>query len=250
MDRREFHLTTPINATQTKNLRLDDIVYIDGTIFTIRDWSHQRIAQLLQEGKKEAIPFHLQGMGILHCGPIMTQKEGRGWEVVSAGPTSSSRFSSFIPVLLKGLHPGVMIGKGHLDEKIIGDLVQEKCVFLQAVGGCAALYASQIQKVRNCYWPEFGMVDAVWEFEVKNFGPLSVEIDLKGNSSYRLLREKKLLKNLDRVYKSAGLPKHADYIWWPKVSPGSKEAFDYATEVNKKSLSQKKKRSSKIRSAS
>jgi len=25
----------------------------------------------------------------------------------------------------------------------------------------------------------------------------------------------------------------ADYIWWPKVLPGSKEAFDYATKIKK-----------------
>jgi len=231
MQNKEIHLKTPIDATQLKNLRLDDIVYMDGTIFTIRDWSHQRLAQLLEARKKDQIPFNLQGVGILHSGPIMAEKEGGGWKVVSIGATSSSRFSPFIPIILRNLHPGVLIGKGHLDESIVKDLVRESCVFLQAVGGCAALYASQVKKVRNCYWPEFGIVDAVWEFEVENFGPLSVEIDLLGNSSYRLFRSQELLPNLEKVYKEAGLPKEADYIWWPKVLPGSKEAFDQATKV-------------------
>jgi len=231
MGNKEIHLKTPIDAAQLRDLCLDDIVYVDGTIFTIRAWSHQRLAQLLEEGKKEEIPFDLQGMGAFHCAPIMVEKEGGGWQVVSAGATSSIRFSPFIPIILRNLHPGVFIGKGHLDESIVKDLVREDCVFLQAVGGCAALYASQIKKVRNCYWPEFGMVDAVWEFEVENFGPLSVEIDLQGDSSYRLFRSKELLPNLDKVYEEAGLPKHADYIWWPKVLPGSKEAFDHATKI-------------------
>jgi len=68
---------------------------------------------------------------------------------------------------------------------------------------------------------------------VENFGPLSVEIDLQGNTSYRLFRSGELLENLNRVYQEAGLDKEADYIWWPKVMPGSKDAFDYATKIDK-----------------
>jgi hypothetical protein len=35
------------------------------------------------------------------------------------------------------------------------------------------------------------------------------------------------------VYRKAGLDKEADYIWWPRVLPGSKGAFDYATKIEK-----------------
>ena len=233
MGNKDHYLRTPIDAAQLEDLRLDDIVYLTGRLFTIRDWSHQRIAQLLEKGEKVKIPFDLRGMGVLHSGPIVAEKQEGGWEAVSVGATSSSRFSPFIPPLVRDLHPGVLVGKGHLDQGIVKDLVREKCPFLQAVGGCAALYASQIKRIVNRYWPEFGMVDAVWEFEVENFGPLSVEIDLQGNTSYRLFRSGELLKNLSRVYDEAGLSKEADYVWWPKVMPGSKSAFDYATKIEK-----------------
>ena len=233
MRNKEHYLQTPIDACQLEDLMLDDIVYLTGTLFTVRDWSHQRIAELLAKGEKDKIPFDLRGMGILHSGPIVAEKEGEGWEVVSVGATSSSRFSPFIPPLVRDLRPGVLIGKGHLDEGIMGDLIRGKCLFLQAVGGCAALYASQVKRVLNCYWPEFGMVDAVWEFAVEKFGPLSVETDLQGNTSYRLFRTGELLKNLSLVYEETGLPKQADYIWWPKVMPGSKDAFDHATKIEK-----------------
>src|SRR4030042_114146 len=169
MRNKEHYLQTPIDACQLEDLMLDDIVYLAGTRFTVRDWSHQRIAELLAKGEKDKIPFDLRGMGILHSGPIVAEKEGGGWEVVSVGATSSSRFSPFIPPLVRDLRPGVLIGKGHLEEGIMGDLLRGKCLFLQAVGGGAALDASKVKRVLNCYWPGFGMGDAGWEFGVEKF---------------------------------------------------------------------------------
>lgn len=233
MAEKVYHLTTPIASESLSELHLDDIVYLQGTVLTVRDWSHQRIFELIENERKEEIPFKIENLAVFHCGPVISGMEDGNWQVVSIGPTSSSRFSPFIPTLLTHLQPRLMIGKGHLDESIIEDLVAEKCVFLQAVGGCAALYASQIKKVRNCYWPKFGMVDAVWELEVENFGPFSVETDLQGNTSYSRFKEKILFPNLEKAYDEAKLAKDDDFVWWPKVTAAGKDAFTYATKTGK-----------------
>ncbi|MBI2303606.1 MAG: fumarate hydratase C-terminal domain-containing protein [Chloroflexi bacterium] len=227
----EYRLRTPISRDQVDRLHLGDIVYLSGRIFTIRDWSHQRIARYLEEDKLGEVPFSLKDLAVLHCGPVIEEIGAGQWRPVSVGATSSSRFSPFVAPLLRAMGPRLIIGKGTLTQEAINGLVEHGAAFLQAVGGCAALYGSQITKVVNNYWPEFGMVDSVWEFEVENFGPLSVEIDCRGRSSYQELRRVTIKNNLMRVYQELGLDPEADYIWWPRAPAGTPMAVDYATTL-------------------
>ena len=57
---------------------------------------------------------------------------------------------------------------------------------LNTVGyGLGAIYGSSIQKVRHVVWKEeLGLAQAMWFLEVKNFGPLIVECDSRGNSMF------------------------------------------------------------------
>jgi tartrate/fumarate subfamily iron-sulfur-dependent hydro-lyase beta chain len=234
----ERRLRTPISRADVEKLELGDIVYVTGKMFTIRDLSHQRIAQYLEEERIGELPFELKDKAVFHCGPIIkTVGEGR-WEAVSVGPTSSSRFSPFVPSLLKGVGPRLIVGKGFLTQEAIEGLVAYGAAFLQAVGGCAALYGTRVKKVVNEYWPEFGMVDAVWEFDVEEFGPLSVEIDCRGNSSYERFRGVTLKDNLAQIYAELGLDLDSDFIWWPRAVAGTRAAAQYATSVNDESQSQ------------
>jgi hypothetical protein len=81
----------------------------------------------------------------------------------------------------------------------------------------------------NNYWEEFGMADSVWEFEVEEFGPLSVGIDSKGRNLYESLRCITLKDNLEEIYKDLNIDPNFDYTWWPKVPAGTKRATDYST---------------------
>jgi fumarate hydratase subunit beta len=224
-----YRLSTPLSRTDITKLNLGDIVYLTGTVFTIRDLSHQRIAAYLKEGRKEEIPFELNDGAIFHCGPIVRTTGTGDWQAISAGPTSSSRFSPFVAPLLLGMGARLIIGKGFLTPEAITGLVARGAAYVQAVGGCAALYGARIKTVANRYWPEFGMVDAVWEFEVEEFGPLSVEIDCHGTASYDRLRKTTLRRNLPRVYAKLGLDLGSDFVWWPRAIAGTKTAIKYAT---------------------
>ena len=59
------------------------------------------------------------------------------------------------------------------------------------------------------------MADSVWEFEVDEFGPLSVGIDCKGQNSYKTIREVTLKDNLRKIYEELGLDPNVDFTWWP-----------------------------------
>ncbi len=224
-----FHLQVPIQKEEIEQLTVGDIVYLTGRVFTLRDSAHQRIDEYLKKGLE--VPFRLKDGAILHCGPIIRTKKERQWEAVCIGATSSSRFSPFVASLLRGPGPRLIIGKGNLFKEAVDMLEAHGAVFLLAIGGCAALYGSQVMKVVNNYWEEFGMADSVWELEVKELGPLSVGIDCKGGNLYRDMREITLKKNLDKIYKELDIDPNFEFTWWPRVPPGTPRATEYSISV-------------------
>lgn len=175
----EYRLTTPLKKEDVDKLNAGDIVYISGIIYTARDEAHARILEMAEE--KKELPFDLNGAVIYHCGPLMKEKNGK-WEVVAAGPTTSARMSKMTPKLL-GIHEvRAFIGKGGMDN--VAESMENKAVYLAFTGGCAALAAMGIDKVRKVHWLDLGMPEAVWELEVKEFGPLVVGIDSHRNDLF------------------------------------------------------------------
>lgn len=223
-----FKFKLPVQREQIDELSVGDIVYLTGRIITLRDRSHRRIEEYAE--KRLELPFNLKDCAALHCGPIIKKVGENAWEAVDIGATSSSRFSPFIPPLIHQYGINIIVGKGNLFKGAVEALKSRGAAFLLAIGGCAALYGSQVKKVRANYWQEFGMADSVWELEMENFGPLSVGIDSRGGNQYRNLREIRLKKSLESVYKEIGIDPEMDYTWWPQVPPGTKRATDYSTK--------------------
>ena len=224
-----FYFNLPVAEEEIETLNAGDIVYLTGRILTLRDHSHKRIHEFEEKGK--ALPFDLKGGAVFHCGPIIKYKGEKDWEAVAIGATSSSRFSPFVASLIRGYGPRVVIGKGNLFQEAVDVLIANRAVFLLAIGGCAALYGSQVKKVVNNYWEAFGMADSVWEFEVEKFGPLSVGIDCKGGNLNDRLREVTLRKNLKGIYNDLGIDPNIDVTWWPQEPAGTKRATEYSTKT-------------------
>ncbi|MEG1679557.1 MAG: fumarate hydratase C-terminal domain-containing protein, partial [Stenotrophomonas sp.] len=59
-------------------------------------------------------------------------------------------------------------------------------IYLTTVGyGTGALLGRGIKQVREVHWlDELGIAQAMWLFDVENFGPFIVESDLAGNSLF------------------------------------------------------------------
>ena len=184
-----IRLKTPLLDGDIKKLKVGDIVYLSGTIFTARDRAHQKI---LNEGS----PVDLQGAVIFHAGPIIksSAKNGLNYEMVAVGPTTSTRMNPYQVDVLK-LGVKAIIGKGGMDNNTGRALEENNAVYLAAIGGCAALYVQSILKVKSVHWIDLGIPEAIWELEVKCFGPLIVAMDSFGNNLYDEVRKKIKVKD-------------------------------------------------------
>ncbi|HOQ20739.1 MAG: FumA C-terminus/TtdB family hydratase beta subunit [Methanothermobacter sp.] len=184
----EVKLKTPLSDEDIKGLEIGDIVYISGTIFTARDRAHEKMI-------REGAPYNLKGTVIFHAGPIIRQRgplrgniiEDPPVDLIVVGPTTSTRMNPYQPKIIS-LGVKAIIGKGGMDKKVQGALTRECAVYLAAVGGCAALYAENVKRVKRVYWPSLGIPEAIWEFEVQDFGPLIVAMDSNGESLYEKVK--------------------------------------------------------------
>ncbi|MGZ7159296.1 MAG: FumA C-terminus/TtdB family hydratase beta subunit [Methanobacterium sp.] len=178
-------LKTPLSNDDINKLKVGEVVYLSGTVYTARDRAHQRI---IDEGS----PVDLKGAVIFHAGPIIKtsgKDSDLNYEMIAVGPTTSTRMNPYQGKVLK-LGVKAIIGKGGMDKNTAQALHENNAVYLAAVGGCAALYVKSILKVKNAYWIDLGIPEAIWELEVKDFGPLIVAMDSNGNNLYEEVREK------------------------------------------------------------
>jgi len=119
---------------------------------------------------------------VFHCGPIV-RKKGDTWEVIAAGPTTSSRMELFEYDFIKRFGTRLIIGKGGMGEKTVMACREFGAIYTAFTGGAAVLAAEAIKRVKEVFWLEkLGMPEALWVFEVENFGPLTVTIDAHGNN--------------------------------------------------------------------
>jgi len=74
-----------------------------------------------------------------------------------------------------------VIGKGGMGSKTLAACQQVPGVYFHAVGGAASLIAQSVQQVRTVFKLDFGVPEAIWVIEVKDF-PVVVTMDAHGNS--------------------------------------------------------------------
>lgn len=167
-------LTTPILAKDIENLRAGDIVYISGTVYTARDAAHKRLIETIEQGK--SLPIDFLGQVIYYVGPTPA-KENR--PIGSCGPTSSYRMDAYaLPLMQKGLK--VMIGKGDRSDEFIMQMIDQKGVYLQAIGGTGALLSRKVKKSEVVLYQDLGP-EAIHKLEVEDF-PAIVTYDIYGGN--------------------------------------------------------------------
>jgi fumarate hydratase subunit beta len=217
---KEIHL--PASEGNVRRLKVGDIVYVSGTVHTMRDMGHRRVIEMIQRGEK--LPFNLRNGTIWHCGPIARKVNDR-WEIVAAGPTSSSRFTELGARLVEKLHVRLTIGKGTMGTAMINALKDVGGAYLVATGGCAALYAKQVVSVENVHWLELGMPEATWVLKVNKLGPLIVGIGSEGNALTQMVLGK-VRARIEDIYREENIDSTRTYVWWPKKIAGSKELME------------------------
>jgi fumarate hydratase subunit beta len=196
-----FRLTTPISEGDVRKLRINDILYVTGTIFTARDQAHKRALEFLMERK--ILPIQTRGLAVFHCGPIVKRENGE-WKVVAAGPTTSMRMEALESDFIKALGVRVVIGKGGMGPKTTETMKSFGAVYGAFTGGAAALAAKSVKKVRGVEWLDLGMPEALWILEVEDFGPLTVAIDSHGNNLYSEVM-RRAERNRDEIYRKVSM---------------------------------------------
>lgn len=171
-------LTTPLKNEDIEQLTAGDVVYLDGYLITCRDVAHRRLIELGRE-----LPVDLHGLAIFHAGPIVV-KEDEGYKMVSIGPTTSMRMEKFEKEFIKETGVKLIIGKGGMGPETVAGCVEHKAVHAVFPGGCAVLAATEVEEIEKVEWLDLGMPEALWVNRVKNFGPLIISIDTKGNNLF------------------------------------------------------------------
>lgn len=166
----------PISQEVLEGLKVGDMIYLSGTLYTARDAAHKLMVEAL--GKEEELPFNLKGETIYYAGPCPAKP---GFPCGPAGPTTSGRMDKFTPRLLEeGLK--VMIGKGERNPQVIQSIVDNHAVYLVAIGGLGALISQCIDKVEVVGYSHLGTesVKKMWITRL----PVIVAVDSKGNNIY------------------------------------------------------------------
>ena len=136
----------------------------------------------IKEWLKRDSPIDIKGSVIFNAGPIIKKTDDK-YDMIAVGPTTSTRMNPYEHTILD-MGAGLIVGKGGMDEETSKALVRNKKAYLSAVGGCAALYVKSVVKVNSVHWLDSGVPEAVWELEVKEFGPLIVTMDSIGGNLY------------------------------------------------------------------
>lgn len=182
-------LITPVSQEDLADIRIGDIVWLDGDLMTCRDVAHRR---LIEYGR--SLPYDIRDKAIFHAGPIVRKKEdGTGeYEIVSVGPTTSMRMEKFEYDFVQQTGVRVIVGKGGMGpntEKACREFGAIHCVF---PAGCAVTAAMSVEEIAEHHWDELGMPETLWCCHVKEFGPLIVSIDTEGRN---LFEENKVIFN-------------------------------------------------------
>lgn len=170
-------LTTPIKDEDLLDLKVGDVVYLTGRLVTCRDVAHRR---LIEQGRE--LPVNLEGGAIFHAGPIVRKKGENDFEMVSIGPTTSMRMEKFEREFIKQTGVKLIVGKGGMGPETAAGCQENIAVHAIFPGGCAVLAATLVEEIEGAEWQDLGMPETLWINRVREFGPLIISIDTKGNN--------------------------------------------------------------------
>lgn len=175
-------LQYPFTEDKVRALKAGEAVEISGLVYTGRDKLHKYFAD------GGVLPVDFRDGALYHCGPVMLAQGGT-WRVMAAGPTTSVRENHYEPAFIAQTGVRLIIGKGGMDAATLAAMRKHGCVYVQAVGGAAAVTAAAVKRVLGVsLLEEFGAAEAVWHMEAKGLAGV-VAMDAHGVSLFDTVRE-------------------------------------------------------------
>lgn len=200
-------LNMPLSPETIRSLKVGDPVLLSGVMVTGRDTVHKWMVDTFIKHTREpqgddlavyeAIKPLLAGSVIYHCGPVVSGLDTKQYKFVAAGPTTSIREEPYQGLVMEHFQVRGVIGKGGMGAKTLAACQQVPGVYLHAIGGAASLIAQTVTRVLGVYKYEFGVPEAMWVIEVKDF-PVVVTMDAHGGSLHAEVeaRSREALKKL------------------------------------------------------
>jgi len=202
---REVHLNIPLKDEDLEDLKIGDIVFLNGTVFTGREGVY---GQLFEKGLRPPVNIKEVSNVTFHCSPAISEVSPGEYNVKSVTGTASFRFAKYMENFIRPYGIKAVIGKtGMPPETYKKVFAPNKAIYLNTIGyGLGAIYGAGIKRVRTVAWKEeLGLAQAMWFFEVENFGPFIVESDTNGNSLFEV-ENKKINEKLRKLYEGLKHP--------------------------------------------
>jgi fumarate hydratase class I len=197
----------PLSDDTIRNLKVGDPVALSGVMITGRDAVHKWMVDTFIRRTRQAqdddldvynaIKPLLDGGVIYHCGPVVAGLETKEYRFVAAGPTTSIREEPYQGEVMRHFNLRGVIGKGGMGPKTLAACREVPGVYLHAIGGAASLIAQTVVKVLGVYKLSFGVPEAIWVIEIRDF-PVVVTMDSHGGSLHTLV-EQQSRQVLDRL---------------------------------------------------
>lgn len=190
--------TTPADE-DIAGLRLGDIVYLTGLMYTAREGVYMRALEA-----KANIPMELprDSAANFHCSPAATIRNDGTFNMGAVTATASFRFAKWLPEWIAKTGAKLIVGKGGMSSKEYREyFVPNGAIYLSTVGyGTGALLGRGVENVEAVHWnEELGLAQAMWVLKCNRMGPFLVASDMDGNCLFE--RENaRIAQNLDRVY--------------------------------------------------
>lgn len=178
----------PITEAQTRALRLEDTVTLNGALYGIRDAT---LIHLFDRGRKTR--FELRGHAVIHTAPNVRRVAASpaspaGYEPVCIGTTTSDRMERFTRPLMEQNGVRLVIGKGGLRESSAAAFRELGGAYLAITGGAAALQTTWVEAIEEVDLDDLNP-ESLWKFRVRGFGPLVVAMDSRGGSLYAQVQQ-------------------------------------------------------------
>ena len=198
-----YELSTPVDETAIRKLRVNDTVSLQRTLFGIRDAT--QIA-MFDRGRKTH--FDLSGHAVIHTAPNVRKVEPcaqypAGYAPVCIGTTTSARMERFTRPLMSQYGVRMVVGKGGLLADSLAAFRELGGVYLAIVGGTAALETTWIDAIEDVDLDDLNP-ESLWKFRIRDFGPLLVAMDSHGASLYEGVR-KTVRDSAERVLAELGV---------------------------------------------
>lgn len=183
-----YELSTPVTQAQVRQLRVNDTVTLQQTLFGIRDATQIHMFDLGRTTR-----FDLRGHAVIHTAPNVRKvpasaEHPAGYQPICIGTTTSDRMERFTRPLMARNGVRMIVGKGGLREGSLAAFQELGGVYLAIIGGTAALETTWIEQIEDVDLDDLNP-ESLWRLRIRDFGPLLVAMDSHGSSLYTAVRQ-------------------------------------------------------------